>query len=103
MLSKDIQGIYEAYSKMYQPINPPEEVIEEEVDGLVEVRLDQKRGGHRIDVSHRQRGQVPSRVSRVGGDRPRARQQFKKAGIVLVGEHEPGQVAVAHIGDGDQE
>lgn len=36
MLSKDIQGIYEAYSKMYQPINPPEEVIEEEVDGLVE-------------------------------------------------------------------
>ena len=36
MLSKDILGIYEAYSKMYQPTNPPEEVVEEEIDGLVE-------------------------------------------------------------------
>jgi len=36
MLSKDILGIYEAYSKMYQPTNPPEGVIEEEIDGLVE-------------------------------------------------------------------
>jgi len=36
MLSKDILGIYEAYSKMYQPTNSPEEVVEEEIDGLVE-------------------------------------------------------------------
>jgi len=36
MLSKDILGIYEAYSKMYQPTNPPEGVVEEEIDGLVE-------------------------------------------------------------------